>query len=115
MKTAWLPTVLATSSLLSTTSASLLLPIVKNREVEARQLRRRGTVTEQLGNAQSLGLYYANVSVGTPPQQLAIQIDTGSSDVWIASSYASLCRIQRGCDGGSCKLCPEEQVNGGPD
>lgn len=104
MKAPCLARVLATSSLLSAVSASLLIPIVKNREVEAQQLRRRSTVTEQLGNAQSLGLYYANVSVGTPPQQLAIQIDTGSSDVWFASSKASLCRIQRGCDGGACEL-----------
>jgi hypothetical protein len=42
--------------------------------------------------------------VGTPAQSLSVQIDTGSSDVWIPSSQASICSDEKdgGCPGGSC-------------
>lgn len=51
--------------------------------------RRQGTVLETLTNGELL--YIANVTVGTPGQALSLQIDTGSSDVWMSSSSASLC------------------------
>lgn len=108
MKTALLSGLAATEYFLSSATAALHVPIVKNRHVEeaqlqAAQLRRRGTVTESLGNAQQFGLYYANVTAGTPPQDLSLQIDTGSSDVWLPSSSAQLCNLSPGCEGGSCK------------
>lgn len=34
-------------------------------------------------NQRSLGVYTVNVTIGTPPQQLALQLDTGSSDIVI--------------------------------
>lgn len=97
--------------------------IVKNSANEAAQLQKRqlhlqrrglggvvrvaerdDTITATLGNAVTTGLYYANVTVGTPAQQLSLQIDTGSSDVWVPSSTASICQDTRdgGCPGGSC-------------
>lgn len=108
MKTALLSGLAATGYLLSGATAAVHVPIVKNRHVEAEQLqaaqlRRRGTVTESLGNAQHFGLYYANITAGTPPQELSLQIDTGSSDVWLPSSTAQLCNTRQGCEGGSCK------------
>ena len=41
---------------------------------------------------QQDALYFANVSVGTPPQQLRLHIDTGSSDLWINSATSQLCQ-----------------------
>ena len=63
-------------------------------------------MTASLGNDLFDGLYYVNVSVGTPAQDLALQIDTGSSDTWIPSSDAPICRSRRagGCPGGSCEF-----------
>lgn len=36
-------------------------------------------------------LYFANVSVGTPPQSLRLHIDTGSSDMWTNAASSNLC------------------------
>lgn len=49
-----------------------------------------------LGNAREVGLYYVNASVGTPPQTVSLQIDTGSSDIWMfginsCNTSTSLC------------------------
>ncbi|TGO07939.1 hypothetical protein BTUL_0235g00020 [Botrytis tulipae] len=114
---------LLSSSLLSSAGANTIqMSIAKNHANEAEQLQRRqqylqrrgmgevmrvaeraDTVTASLGNAVTSGLYYANVTVGTPAQALSLQIDTGSSDVWVPSSSASICEDTRdgGCPGGS--------------
>ncbi|KAL2061249.1 hypothetical protein VTL71DRAFT_7522 [Oculimacula yallundae] len=74
--------------------------------VRARSLglssRADDTVTADLTNARLQGLYFANVSVGTPGQMLALQIDTGSSDVWVPAAEAALCSNARegGCPNG---------------
>ena len=46
-------------------------------------LQKRGTLSVTLGNAVVNNLYFVNASVGTPPQLVQLQIDTGSSDVWM--------------------------------
>jgi hypothetical protein len=107
---------LVATSLLSFASASTVQwDIVQNPAVQAAQIARRSailqkrasnTVTAALGNAEQAGLYFANITVGTPGQDLQVQIDTGSSDTWVPSSSASICSNQRegGCSGGTCEL-----------
>lgn len=52
-------------------------------------------------------MYMANVTVGTPPQNIALIIDTGSSDVWMLSTQADICESKTaqkkgdGCIGGT--------------
>ena len=108
------------SSLLSLTSANTIQMNIARNEVaqrsqlERRQLFNRGldkranTVQVELGNAVTAGLYFANISVGTPAQHLMVQIDTGSSDVWVPANTAPVCAESAsqggGCDGGSCKF-----------
>ncbi|OAQ87142.1 candidapepsin-4 precursor [Purpureocillium lilacinum] len=54
------------------------------------KLRRRAkTVNGVLDNLQTL--YYLNVSLGTPPQQVRVHLDTGSSDLWVNTNASTLC------------------------
>ncbi|KAI9732737.1 MAG: hypothetical protein M1818_007471 [Claussenomyces sp. TS43310] len=81
---------LAASSLLSSTLADTVqFQIARKRAVEAEQLWKRDTVAVGLRNERFL--YTANVSVGTPPQSFILQIDTGSSDVWVPASNSTQC------------------------
>ena len=56
------------------------------------QIRRRQTqtVSETLDNEETL--YFANVTLGTPGQNLRLHIDTGSSDLWTNSAKSQLCQ-----------------------
>lgn len=109
MKSSIASGLLAVSSLLSLASAdapgTFSVKIHKNRHVEKAQLAKRGTLSVSLGNYEQLGLYVANATVGTPGQPLTFQVDTGSSDVWVPSSSASICKDIKdgGCPFGSCK------------
>ncbi|EXJ53897.1 hypothetical protein A1O7_09233 [Cladophialophora yegresii CBS 114405] len=44
--------------------------------------------------------YLVNLTVGTPPQGLAVTLDTGSSDLWIPAASAPFCKKGQ-CDFGS--------------
>jgi predicted aspartyl protease len=109
MKSSIVSSLLAASSLLSVASAdapgTLSIKIHKNRHVEKAQLAKRGTLQVTLANYEQVGLYAANATVGTPGQPLTFQVDTGSSDVWVPSSSAEICKDTRegGCPFGSCK------------
>lgn len=67
---------------------------------QARLRKRQNVVTETLDN--ELTLYYANLTLGNPPQPLQLSIDTGSSDLWVNSAQSSLCASsQDACQGGT--------------
>jgi hypothetical protein len=105
------------SLLFALASAQLRLDVQKNfdaqdKQLKARRLARRGlseradSVLVGLTNDEVEGLYFANITVGTPGQSLGVQIDTGSSDVWVPSSTAGFCQDVRegGCPLGTCEF-----------
>jgi hypothetical protein len=104
MKTATVAT-LATSVLVASTDALHLtkrdspkvvgMPIQRRqtqRHVLGHRMRKRaGTVSQTLDNFEDGSLYFANVTIGTPPQKFRFHIDTGSSDLWANSANSDLC------------------------
>jgi elongation factor G len=77
------------------------------RPQEFRRLRKRaGTFEEVVTNEQARGGYFATCKLGTPGQDLTLQLDTGSSDIWVPDSTAQVCQQQgsEGCTLGSCML-----------
>ncbi|MCJ1465266.1 hypothetical protein MMC07_003882 [Pseudocyphellaria aurata] len=68
-----------------------IAPIQKNglnRREPARKLR-RAVVDEKIQNRGIL--YTASINVGTPPQTVTLQVDTGSSDFWIVEATNGYC------------------------
>ena len=118
MATTWFLTVFLLHGAYAT-DGTVHLHISRNSAVQAQQIAQRSpllprrdlskrasdTVTAILGNAVIQGEYLANITVGTPAQPLQVFIDTGSSDVWVPSSKASICLNETagGCVGGSCE------------
>lgn len=65
--------------------------------------RAAGTQEAEITNSVARGGYFATCSVGTPRQDVILQLDTGSSDVWIPSSAAAICRAtKQACSLGTC-------------
>lgn len=80
------------------------LGIQRRSAVDGRPILRRasGTITETLNNDLRQGAYMADVKVGTPPQTLTLQLDTGSSDAWMVYTGSDICKKGE-CSDGSCK------------
>ena len=55
-------------------------------------LQRRSTVTQTLDNFLGGSLYFANSTIGTPPQTFRFHVDTGSSDLWANTDGSQICR-----------------------
>ncbi|KAI0147165.1 eukaryotic aspartyl protease [Xylariaceae sp. FL1272] len=53
------------------------------------RLRRRGSLQTGLSNEETL--YYINTTIGTPAQSIRLQIDTGSSDLWVNTPSSDEC------------------------
>lgn len=66
-----------------------------------RLIRRANTLQAGITNEQIL--YLINITVGSPPQDFGLQLDTGSSDLWVPSARADICN-QPGPDGPSCPV-----------
>lgn len=68
--------------------------------------KRASTYEEVITNERARGGYFATCRLGTPGQNLTLQLDTGSSDIWVPDSGARVCRqaATRGCDFGSCMV-----------
>lgn len=56
-----------------------------------------GVITNEL----TRGGYFATCSMGTPPQNLTLQLDTGSSDIWVPWNLATVCEEDK-CTLGNC-------------
>jgi elongation factor G len=65
---------------------------IERRQHEApRMYRRAKSAEEALTNEKQRGGYYATVRVGTPFQEVVLQLDTGSSDTWVPAARAPIC------------------------
>lgn len=53
--------------------------------------RSEHTVEEVITNEKQRGGYFSTCTVGTPPQDVILLLDTGSSDTWIPASSAAIC------------------------
>ena len=77
----------------STVSAGTLsVPFVRRADPVPDLARRDGTVDLQALNNITGGGYYAEFGLGTPPQNLTFQLDTGSSDTWTNSISTAFCK-----------------------
>ena len=86
---------------LGTVAAAPRVIRLQTSRLERSPLTKRDEPPVSLGNAVSEGLYFVNASVGTPRQNVALQIDTGSSDVWMFGPGSCDTRTST-CLGGVC-------------
>lgn len=92
----------ATAASASVLSLAMSRSVSQGTSYSKRSLSKRNTFNGDLINNATAGQYNVNVTVGTPPQQMQLQIDTGSSDVWVlgAEIYSDPDQCS-GCFGGA--------------
>lgn len=69
-------------------------PIAHDRSRLRKRQSVSGTVSVGLENEETL--YFMNLTIGTPSQNLRLSIDTGSSDLWVNVANSQLCQQQGG-------------------
>lgn len=87
---------LAFTSILYVVNASLQLSFTRERRssppsLQRRHRLRRDSVEAPLQNAQTDTLYLVNVTIGSPSQNMMLQLDTGSRDIWVPWSDSDIC------------------------
>ncbi|KAI0688179.1 aspartic peptidase domain-containing protein [Cytidiella melzeri] len=77
--------------------------------------RKRGgqTVGIELINSNVDSSYIGAVSVGTPPQNFNVVLDTGSSDFWVAASDCATCQIKNTFDTSASSTLQQPQSSTG--
>ena len=53
---------------------------------------RKRSTTLPLGNLNQDAMYYATLQIGTPPQHMDVQMDSGSSDLWVYTNDCQNCK-----------------------
>ncbi|KAJ6264773.1 Barrierpepsin [Drechslerella dactyloides] len=87
------------------TSKIIRVPFSKERAPILKPTKRDNskTITQKLDNKANTPqdfLFYANISLGTPGQNLRLHIDTGSSDIWVETRKSSICAAKGSCTAG---------------
>ncbi|KAK5173312.1 uncharacterized protein LTR77_001993 [Saxophila tyrrhenica] len=111
MRSTTLTTTLTTTLLVATTVTALPeLSIAKRHKHGARPVLQKrqddeivGTTVYDIITYSTGGAYYANLTVGTPPQNQVVILDTGSSNLYFDASSAPACQTDGAyaCRGGT--------------
>ncbi|KAJ6021377.1 hypothetical protein N7540_006881 [Penicillium herquei] len=70
--------------------AVLSLPVTRSDRSHALQKRSSKTASTSLYNVGNM-YYMVNITLGTPPQNLSLSLDTGSSDIWVNVPNSTYC------------------------
>lgn len=96
-------------------AGTVSVPFVKNGFHHGAFIEKRETLDLEALNNITGGGYYAEFSIGTPPQNISFLLDTGSSDTWVNSKDTDLCRSKKaqqtnGYCMATCKLYSHSQL-----